>query len=361
LSDTDGAYDTTAKPFYSTWSSFSTRKTFIWLNRFDEEDGEDRRMRRAIEKENKRARDLNVKEYNVAIRLLVAFIKKCDPRVEAHMASGMPSAEALEKQARDKVTEQQKKAREQNEQKLKEAMISEVKRPEWQNGGGRTEDDDFLSEDDAESNGEEGEVDKYECVACDKVFKSEKQYVAHEHSKKHKRALWELRKFMEKEDAELHLSKTRSHAKVDSDDLSSNTTATDANLSKNVDDDTATGIEKLALSSQEKSGSEDGVESEDNASETPVEEDFVHPDDLKPASTSTQPKLGKAAQKRARKAAAASGGTTTPTGDSTAAFRCTRCNAGFPSKTQLFTHIKELKHAAPLGAAAGKGKGRGKR
>jgi DnaJ family protein A protein 5 len=45
--------------------------------------------------------------------------------------------------------------------------------------------------------------------------------------------------------------------------------------------------------------------------------------------------------------------------NSAADFRCAVCQASFPSKTRLFTHIKDQGHAAPIAqvkAKSGKGK-----
>jgi DnaJ family protein A protein 5 len=69
-------------------------------------------------------------------------------------------------------------------------------------------------------------------------------------------------------------------------------------------------------------------------------------------------KLGKAAQKRAKKAAQTA---TRQDNAGDAEFRCAVCQAGFPSKTRLFNHIKEKDHAAPVSQIKTGGKGRGKR
>ena len=71
------------------------------------------------------------------------------------------------------------------------------------------------------------------------------------------------------------------------------------------------------------------------------------------------PKMGKAAQKRARKAAQTATGKDSP---ADAEFKCAVCQAGFPSKTQLFNHIKKNPdHAAPPSQVRAGAKGKGKR
>lgn len=61
-----GAY---ARDFYSAWSNFSTRKSFQWLDKWRLSDAPNRFVRRAMEKENKKARDVGKKEYNDTVRV----------------------------------------------------------------------------------------------------------------------------------------------------------------------------------------------------------------------------------------------------------------------------------------------------
>jgi DnaJ homolog subfamily A member 5 len=73
--------------------------------------------------------------------------------------------------------------------------------------------------------------------------------------------------------------------------------------------------------------------------------------------TAKTPKMGKAAQKRAKKAAAAAASEQPEN-----AYTCATCNSAFPSRTQLFQHIKDHGHAALKPASGGgKAKKKGKR
>lgn len=58
-----------ARDFYLAWASFSTAKRFDWVAKWDVERGEDRSMRRLMEKENKKIRDDYKKEYNATVRV----------------------------------------------------------------------------------------------------------------------------------------------------------------------------------------------------------------------------------------------------------------------------------------------------
>jgi DnaJ family protein A protein 5 len=64
-----------------------------------------------------------------------------------------------------------------------------------------------------------------------------------------------------------------------------------------------------------------------------------------------QPKVGKAKQKKAKKAAR----------KPAVEFQCVVCKAEFPSKTRLFNHIEEEDHAAPLKQVKAVKTGKGKK
>lgn len=61
--------DLWARNFYLVWSEFTTEKRFEWVGKWDVERGDDRGMRRLMEKGNKRVRDEHRKEYNDTVRV----------------------------------------------------------------------------------------------------------------------------------------------------------------------------------------------------------------------------------------------------------------------------------------------------
>jgi DnaJ family protein A protein 5 len=70
--------------FYGFWQSFSTRKSYAWMDEYDTRHAENRRVVRAMEKENKKVRDKARKERNEQVRALVEFVRKRDKRVAQH-------------------------------------------------------------------------------------------------------------------------------------------------------------------------------------------------------------------------------------------------------------------------------------
>ncbi|KAJ0115940.1 hypothetical protein J7T55_004110 [Diaporthe amygdali] len=190
-------FDDVAKPFYNAWSSFSTKKSFSWKEKWRLSDAPDRRVRRLMDKENKKMRDDAIRDFNDAVRSLVAFVKKRDPRYVPNTQSEAERQKVL----RDSAAAQAERARAANQQKLSEAYVAD-----WAQSKGDNEDynDEFATSE------EESEVEHYECVVCNKTFKSEKQYEAHEKSKKHVKAVQQLRRQMKEEDLTFDLDEPAS-------------------------------------------------------------------------------------------------------------------------------------------------------
>jgi DnaJ family protein A protein 5 len=55
--------------FYSFWESFCTAKSFAWKDEYDTREAPNRRVRRLMEAENKKLRDVSKKERNAEIRV----------------------------------------------------------------------------------------------------------------------------------------------------------------------------------------------------------------------------------------------------------------------------------------------------
>lgn len=196
-------HDDTAKPFYAAWSNFTTKKSFAWKDKWRLSDAPDRRVRRLMEKENKKLRDDAVRDFNDAVRSLVAFVKKRDPRYKPTSQSEADRQKVL----RDSAATQAARARAANLEKLRQAEVAE-----WAQSRG---DDDAEYNDEFATSEEDSEVECFECVVCNKVFKSEKQYEVHEKSKKHVKAVQQLRRQMRKEGHDLELDVDGSAAVAD--------------------------------------------------------------------------------------------------------------------------------------------------
>lgn len=375
-------YDDVVRPFYASWNGFATRKSYSWKDQYRLSEAPDRRIRRLMEKENKKLREEAIQEYNEAVRSLVAFVRKRDPRVQNNQKSEAERQKAL----REATAAQAARSRAARQARLEELDTAAV--PDWAKSRTRDEHEGGFSSE------EEIEEHEYDCVVCDKTFKSEAQFKAHEKSKKHQKLLKQLQREMRDEGAKLDLGTEKSQPEVEdaSDEdakqryhpeqpppLGADEQDEDeeerpdeheedeldddhdhANQSKRTNDTTAIDGDSRSESDET---NDDYVSRDDVEQRLAGDEISAKIEDLSLEGTTlasesdgpAQPKIGKAKQKKAKKAAQKAAG-------QSSAIQCAVCKAEFPSKTRLFKHIEEEGHAALVsqvkGAKGGKGKKR---
>jgi DnaJ family protein A protein 5 len=386
----DDDYEGVVRDFYAAWNGFATAKSFAWLDMYRLSDAPDRRTRRLMEKENQKFRDDGKREFNDAVRTLIAFVRKRDPRYTPNTQTDEDKAKA------------QRDARKAQAARARAAQIAKLEQetqavPDWATARPADE----LEE----GSEEEIEEEHYECVACNKTFKSERQWEAHEKSKKHQKAIRELKRRMQKDNAHLNLDEDALSSGVitpANDELGADAVVSD------VDDDSLHDlVEKTdELQLKDRSSGEEETEAapKDAVTETTASELGASPEvasivdedddddeytsrseiearlagfaktaastvpaeglDTKAADlinpepdASQEPKLGAAAKKRAKKAAKQ---VEVETSDEPG--KCAGCEVAFPSKTQLHQHLKKHpKHAALKNVDAGGGGKRGKK
>lgn len=378
------AYDDIVRPFYAAWHGFATKKSFSWEDVYRYSEAPDRRVRRMMEKENKRFREESIREFNNAVRSLVALVKKRDPRFKPNTQSEAERQKLL----RDTAIAQAARSRAANQ--ANQAQYESM--PGWMR---TSENQEPATSDESE----EAAQEQFECVVCKKSFKSEKQYEVHEKSRKHIRAVQHLKRQMHQEDRELHFEEP---AKVSSQqpdnsnrveieegdvlpDVEDAVKQKDDTSLLNVESNQQSDIETLdgpKASPQEslddistlisandfpKNSANDEYTSREpleertlGDSEKALHEDIDHLSQTlaskslnQDSAASAQPRMGKAKEKRSKKAAQQC----TANSGSGVDVKCAACQAGFPSKTKLFNHIKDLGHAQPV-SKVGKGKKR---
>ena len=187
------SYDGVVKPFYACWTNFTTRKTFAWKDVFRYSEAPDRRVRRLMERENKRVREDTMREFNQSVRALAVFLKKRDPRY----APPLQSTADQQKSLRDRSAAQAAKSKAANEAKLVPEPL-----PLWARASNPSSEDQRL-QDENEGLQKKQPIEHIECVICQKIFKSEQQYHAHEKSKKHSKSVRQAQKEMQSEAAAL--------------------------------------------------------------------------------------------------------------------------------------------------------------
>jgi DnaJ homolog subfamily A member 5 len=340
----DDSFDDVVRPFYAVWTSFSTRKSFSWKDKYKYSEAPDRRVRRLMEKENKKMREDGMREYNDAVRSLVAFVKKRDPRYKINIQTEAERQSKL----RESAAAQAARSRAANQAKMQEHVL-----PEW----ARTAADGETQEAEALWSSEESEVELFECVVCNKTFKSSKQFDAHERSKKHVKAVKQLRREMLIEDDELDLDDIgqRPEEKEDDEiftpaDEPDEPAVEESEEPRSVTEESPNNYEPAVEESEETRSVTDespnhdepkaAISSPSASEEDPDYIDREHIAEAPPAAADDdeiKPKLGKAKQKKAKKLAAQA--------KQANQNECAQCYAVFTSRTQLFTHLRETGHA----------------
>ncbi|KAK5072776.1 hypothetical protein LTR64_000817 [Lithohypha guttulata] len=362
----DDDYEDIVRPFYGAWAGFATKKNYSWKDQYRLSDAPDRRIRRLMEKENQKIRDEAIAEYNDAVRSLVAFVRKRDSRVQKNQKSEAERQKILRESAQAQAARMRAKRQAEMEKNAQGGISSWAHTPakdEYEGG--------FSSESEIEEH-------EYDCVVCDKTFKSEKQFHAHEKSKKHIKLLKELRRDMRKEGEDLDLQPQETMPRegvpeegrvTEGDDKASEHGTANGNRES---DDEADGSQALGVHDEEDSPPPD-VQPVTNGSSEDDEEGEAHDGDYAPreavadrladessannlakplnevilddtpATSGTEtPKLGKAKQKKAKKAAQQAQASV-----GASKHACAVCGEQFTSKNGLFDHIRAEGHTAP--------------
>ncbi|XP_073996505.1 dnaJ homolog subfamily C member 21 [Rhodnius prolixus] len=353
--DSKSCYEKVVHPFYSYWQSYSTKKPYSWLDKYNIRDAPNRKVLRLMEKENKKIRDKARKERNEEIRALVAFVRKRDKRVQEY-------AQYLEKKAAENDKKMQALRKTQIIKRKEE--ISSYVECDWakfSNLEGElklieesvaAEFDDLESEDNA-SNSEEESSGIPHCMACNKLFKTDKAFINHENSKKHKENLERLESIMKMEDAKCNRILEES--------------CKEEKLNKNIEetfvDDTAASNDKHEPKPRKKKRGKKLNIIMDNDSESDLDNfieeiQFVKKSngesDEEDMSWRTHNAKNKADYKKKQKSrsnitnlrSSTSFAATNISGNKE--HKCAACKNNFSSKNELFRHLKSSGHSVLL-------------
>mmetsp|Transcript_87548 Transcript_87548/g.137115 ORF Transcript_87548/g.137115 Transcript_87548/m.137115 type:complete len:641 (-) Transcript_87548:95-2017(-) len=183
--------------FYKHWLDFSSRKAFGHADKWNTREAQSRQVRRAMEQENKKARQVAKKEFNGEVRQIVQRIHRRDPRVIEHQKQQMK--ETVERTQKENAEKEQRKKTEAKERQEKKEAARKAEEERWAEmeaaRNERRARGEAVSEDDEAS---EQEAVEFNCEACRKTFKSEAQYDQHTRSKKHLQAVQQFRKELER-------------------------------------------------------------------------------------------------------------------------------------------------------------------
>ncbi|KAK1947905.1 DnaJ subfamily C member 21 [Phytophthora citrophthora] len=173
--------------FYQHWKSYTTQRSFAWVDEYKTTDAPTRLVRRAMEKENKKLRDAAKKAFTTEVRELVEFVYRRDPRVRAFQKQ-----KEQEKEQR-RLEEEAKKREKQAAYDAEKRAFQEQQEKLWADSNletSRVADRDIEQE--LEKLRKKMDADVLVCDLCNKTFKSTKQLQNHLTSKKHREKEEEL-------------------------------------------------------------------------------------------------------------------------------------------------------------------------
>lgn len=295
-------YQPSIVAFYDKWLSFQSTRKFQFVEKYQEEYADNRRIRRSMAKENQKLREQQRKQYSETVRELAGFIQKRDPRFKAYQ------------EAKKKERDEAEKLRKKEQKQQRAQAMQDFVQPEWS----QDVDDEKLAHlldqmetnFDSEIEDEEEEEVIYECIVCKKFFKNQQQWLNHCQSKKHRLAVSKLGYdpyAFDFEEEEPEISDVENEDLINEDIEEIKESVTDDNFNHSKEDKVVESV----------------------TSESDQEE--------KPKSKTCEKKKTTAKKKPRRK----------PKEEREAKIdlKCNVCGSEFDSRNQLFIHIKEEGHA----------------
>ncbi|EPY51875.1 Co-chaperone for ATPase activity [Schizosaccharomyces cryophilus OY26] len=182
---------THTKPFYQKWLRFSTSKSFEWEAIYNEEEETDPGTKRLMKNENQKCIKYSIRQYDEAVRALIATMCKLDPRRQNVKKISDPERyESLQAASR----KQSEHDRRNYQDSLKKQSLASWTVVDQELNWSEDEDEDESSSTDMTE-----AVDITNCSICNKYFRSLQQLKNHENSKKHKQNFRKARKKQEKD------------------------------------------------------------------------------------------------------------------------------------------------------------------
>ena len=123
--------------FYQGWESFASGLNFAWADTYDIKEAPNRRVRRLMEDENRKARKAAKRARNDDVLALVRFVKKRDPRVQRKLEQLEAEKQQKEKDRKEEVLERKRQAQQAREDWKVEAEKNLAQREEEDRLAGR--------------------------------------------------------------------------------------------------------------------------------------------------------------------------------------------------------------------------------
>ncbi|KAJ2608108.1 hypothetical protein H4S08_004575 [Coemansia sp. RSA 1365] len=340
----------TLRDFYNFWTTFTTRKSFGWFDRYRLADADNRQIRRLMEKENRHLRDKAKREFVDAVQNLAAWLKRRDPRYKRYVEEKQQQQQQQELNRKRRVLEQRAA--------VVDGAGSYVCQA-WEEVDYTSVLDDLLGED-PETTYDKGtavdgceqpshsdnsaDEDELFCPVCDKEFKSAAQKVNHKQSKKHQKAVRAFRREIQREERLLAKTQNASagEATENLESIKCEEAEAEAGATGESDESDALlqmirelSVTQAAQGKKSKKGKRRWHQQEQQLVDEPTLS--APSEDL----AATQ-RPSKREQRRQRQKA--------KTHDE---YICNTCTEGFASRNQLFKHINDTGHALAGSRASG--------
>ncbi|XP_059830036.1 dnaJ homolog subfamily C member 21 isoform X1 [Hypanus sabinus] len=368
-------YQTVVHPFYAHWQSFYTQRTMAWRERFDTRQAVNRGEKRAMERENRRLRDKARKELSQVVRQLVAFVRRRDPRVQAHRQRLQELNAQRERRAqelqREQVLQQARLAEQYEEQHWVtlsdlERELQQMEEQYQKEFGDRSDDEQEGPEEDGDGGPgtDSAEDEGLFCPACERTFQTAKAMRNHEKSKKHREMVALLRQQLQAEELQLRAAqesqeppteqprpskkhKRKKQQKVldptdfrtpGASDSRSESEAESGEEHERCQDSGEDNLPTAGIShTAEREGTEGGVskEAEDTGHQEMVRTPSPAAPEPAPRVSKTKGKKGKQQKHLGRR-------------QESDPLNCVICNCPFSSRNKLFEHLRATGHAAAV-------------
>ena len=115
--------------FYTQWANFVTQLSFSWEDEYNTLEAPNRQVKRAMEKENKKRRDVGRKKYMDTIRALVDYVRKRDIRY-IRFERELRKRQSEEEAARMRKNLARKEQKQQQRKLMRQQMQSEFEEEE---------------------------------------------------------------------------------------------------------------------------------------------------------------------------------------------------------------------------------------
>lgn len=339
-------YEPQLRQFYDKWLHFSSARTFDEADRYQPAYHDNRRLRRAMHKENSKERDRLRREFSETVRDLAAFVRKRDPRYAAHQRARTEDRRRQEEERRQREhARRQEEASGFVEQDWSRLDEEQLRRAFDEHLAGLDHDCGDVGGGGGSASEAEGAaelvIEEFYCAPCRKLFKNPAQWRNHAQSKKHKSKLASLGIPLEEEE-DFYVGSLDEREGLGEreglDESKQSPASPEIESEASVKRHGSARHKKPALrnvraeasdqSGSEKSGSDQsGSELVESLSSL----NLAPPAPEEP--TVKKPKKSRRAKKSSSRT------------DDDLEYRCNVCRTAFASRNQLFKHVKDEGHA----------------